>query len=461
MTPLGFLITLSLAGLVFLKSRRVAAIAMIAAVCYMTQGQVLNVAGFHFTSIRLILLAGFIRVLSRGELKELRLNAVDHSLVLYAFAIAIISTLRIGTVAELVYRLGVLFDVLLSYFAFRCFIREERDLREVLAKVSFVIIPFGLAMVYESATARNPFALLGGVYEYSWIRDGHVRAAGAFRDPITAGSFGATFVMLLGGGWFAGMSSRQVLPGLAAATAITLCSRSSGPLLGLALGVIAFGCWKVRRHTGTIRWSLVAALIFLQLVMKVPLWFLISRAGDVFGGGGWHRAELVQQFINHFNSWWLAGTSDTGDWFPYVLEDGKADLTNRFVMDGVDAGLIGLILSVLLVVRCFQRLGLAMSAQRGNGSKTEKMLWVLGSTVVGTVGILFSVTYFDQMEVMWFFLLACVAGVRVPNKKVEAYRGRKPLISAEKNRPSTVSRFNCSGSESVPFPFGRGQAESV
>jgi hypothetical protein len=439
MTLLGFLITFTLAVLVYGQPRRIAAIAMIAAVCYTTQGQVVNIAGLHFTSVRLILLAGFIRIASRGELNQLRLNAVDKIFIAYAIGIAVVSTLRIGTPSEFVYRLGVLFDVLLSYFTFRCFIRDEQDLRAVLAKVSFLIIPFALAMIYESLTARNPFSVLGGVYEFSWIRDGHVRASGAFRNPITAGAFGATFVMLFAGAWFAGMRAKQVLPGLIAAAAIAWCGRSSGPLLGLTLGLVALGCWNVRRQVPKLLWILVAVLLVLQFTMKSPVWFLIARAGDVFGGGGYHRAFLIDQFVKHFSSWWLAGTADTGDWFPYSLADGNADLTNRFVMDGVDAGSIGLILSVLLVVRCFQRLTLAIKRQRGYDLAAEKMLWAIGSTLVGTVGILFSVTYFDQMEVMWFFLLACIGGIRIRSKQIEARKtGSQPRKQPPRNDPLYV-----------------------
>jgi hypothetical protein len=413
MTLLGYLLTLSLALVVTCCSRQIAALGMIAAVCYVTQGQVLDVFGFHFTSIRMVLLAALVRMLARGELSQLRLNAVDRTLMLYAFGIAIISTLRVGTVAELVYRAGCLFDVLLSYFAFRCFIREERDLREVLVKASFLIVPFAMAMVYESFTGRNLFGVLGGVDEHSWVREGHVRAAGAFRDPIMAGSFGATFFMLFAGGWFAGMRTRQVLPGLIASALTAFCGRSTGPVLGLAVGFLALACWTVRRQVKTLWWGLLAILLVLQFVMKAPVWFLMDRVSDVFGGGGYHRAYLIDQFLKHFSSWWLAGTSDTGNWFPYELPRGGADLTNRFVMDGVDAGLIGLILSILLVVRCFQRLGLAINRKRGNEPGTEKMIWTIGSTLAGTVGILFSTTYFDQMQVMWYFLLACIAGTDI------------------------------------------------
>lgn len=458
MSPLGLIILLILSGLVYSQPRQTAAVTLIAAVCYTTQGQVVNVFGVHLTAIRLILLAALIRLMSRKEWSQVRLNSVDRIFLAYAFSIAIIATLRVGTAAELIYRLGCLFDVLLSYFAFRCFIREERDILKILPSVGFLIIPFALCMVYESHSARNLFYVLGGVSEYSWIRDGHVRAAGAFRNPITAGAFGATFVMLFAGGWFAGLSARQALPGLIASALIAWSGRSSGPLLGLALGLVSLACWKVRRHTATIRWSLVALLLGMQLVMSAPVWFLIARAGDVFGGGGYHRAYLIDQFFKHFSSWWLAGTSDTGDWFPYQLADGNADLTNRFVMDGVDAGLIGAILSVWLVVACFKRIGLALR-QRGNDPVTEKMLWTIGSTLVCTVGILFSVTYFDQMEVMWFFLLASIAGVRYPNRQSGVYPGKKPLVS-QKNLPFTGARPNDTGFPSVAALEGRANAVS-
>jgi hypothetical protein len=145
--------------------------------------------------------------------------------------------------------------------------------------------------------------------------------------------------------------------------------------------------------------------------MKAPLWFLIGRASDIVGGGGYHRAYLIEQFVNRFSSWWLVGVSNTSDWFPYQLDDGQSDITNMFVAAGVDAGLIGVILCVVMVVRCFQRLGIAVKAHRGTPS--EKMLWGIGSTLVASVGILFSVTYFDQTYVMWYFFLACIGSLDV------------------------------------------------
>src|SRR5258708_18585683 len=192
------------------------------------------------------------------------------------------------------------------------------------------------------------------------------------------GTFAVVFVSIL----FSRGARRCTITALVAAIIIGSCARCSGPFLGLGLGLLALACWPMRRHTLKIWWGFVAFLVGRQIVMRVPVWFLIGRASDIFGGGGYHRAYLIEQFVNRFSSWWFAGISDTSDWFPYQLADGQSDITNMFVAAGVDAGLIGVILCVVMVVRCFQRLGIAVKAHWGTPS--EKMLLGKGSTLVGS-----------------------------------------------------------------------------
>jgi len=36
------------------------------------------------------------------------------------------------------------------------------------------------------------------------------------------------------------------------------------------------------------------------IAMKVPIWFLMNRIGAIIGGTGWHRAELIDQFVRRF-----------------------------------------------------------------------------------------------------------------------------------------------------------------
>jgi hypothetical protein len=421
MTALGLILTLGFALLVLCQPRCTAAVGIIAAVCFITEGQVLDVGVFHFTAIRIVLLAGFIRVVARGESSQIRFNRVDGMLVAYACTIGIISTLRVGTVEQLVFQVGNLYNIFLSYLIFRCLLRDERDFREVLRMSAFLIIPLALLMLRECLTNSNLFSVFGDVENSSMVRDGHVRSQGAFHSPITAGAFGMTFAMLYASSLFGGARTRLTLVGLVASLVIMICAHSSGPFLGFALGLLALACWPLRRHTRTILWGIFAVLVGLHLIMKAPVWFLIARVSDLVGGGGYHRAYLIDQFVNRFASWWLAGTSDTHDWFPYQLVvNSQADITNVFVGAGLNGGLVGLILFVALLVRCFQRLGAAMKKSGGNKPPTKRMLWGIGSALVASIGVLFSVTYFDQMQVIWYFLLAFIAGVESRKTQIPA-----------------------------------------
>lgn len=412
MNPFGVILTLFFCAMATVGSRKVAAAAIILGTCYITQGQELNI-GFHFTAIRLVLLASLARVIAKGELSQISFNGIDRALIAYGVCIAVVSTLRVGTGEQLTYQAGVLYNVFLAYFVFRALVRGESDIFDILQFLAIPLVPLAMFMILEAYSGRNIFAIFGGVGEVSMVREGHVRCAAAFRSPITAGAFGATFALLYIGMLFARHPNRRkVILGLFASMVVTICAHSSGPFLGMVFGVISLACWKVRTHTSFIRRSIVATLVILHFfIMKAPVWFLIARVSDIVGGGGYHRSLLIDQFLNHFGSWWIAGTDDTSGWMPYELESGGTDLTNQFVSDGVNAGVIGMVFSIFLVVRCFQGVGIAMRARSILGEDAQKMTWALGSTLVASVAILFSVTYFDQMQGIWFFLLACIASI--------------------------------------------------
>lgn len=408
MNPLGAAITITCCLLVIALSQVGAVVTIIAAVCYITQGQDLAI-GFHFTAIRLVVLAAFLRVLTRSELKIISFNALDRALLYYSAAILVIPILRMPSSDTFVRQLGVFYNVLFPYFAFRGLLTDFRQFSNVLLVAVWVIVPFAFFLIYEADTGRNIFSAFGGVEAMSMVRDGHIRAEGPFRSPITAGAFGATFSIFYLTLFLNGVKRSRSGIGLVASLIVVVAARSSGPFLGMLLGVIAILTWRFRTHTRRIRWAIVIALFGLNAIMKAPVWFLLGRISDVVGGGGYHRAELIDRFVNTTSSWWLIGTSDTADWMATQLSFGGADLTNQFVSDGVNAGLLGLISSILVVVRSFQQIGRALKTPKLD-IKTEKLLWGVGSTLVCTVGILFSVTYFDQMDIIWSLLLACVAG---------------------------------------------------
>jgi hypothetical protein len=77
----------------------------------------------------------------------------------------------------------------------------------------------------------------------------------------------------------------------------------------------------------------------------------------------------------------------------------------------IGGGLLGFVLFVFFLFRCFQSLGIMMKAVRGWSYKEEWLLWGMGASLFSHLVNLNSVSYFDQMEVMWFFLLAAIASL--------------------------------------------------
>ena len=416
MNPAGISLVILCAAIIFMLPRRGAVLGVMLTVCYVTQRQQVDVLGFHFTLIRIALMVGLIRVLVRGEIRQLQLNAIDKAILAYATALVVIYTLRLGTTEAFVFVLGCAYDILLSYFVFRCLITSAADVTGVLSGLAFLIVPLALLMCWEATGAKNVFSVFGGVAEFAEVRDGHVRCSGPFRSPITAGSLGASFAVLYLGLWWRDRGRRPLLIGLAASLAILIMSHSSGPILAFGGGLIALAFWRLRGQMRRVRWGIALTLVGLHLVMKAPVWFLIAKVSDIVGGGGYHRAALIDQFINHFWSWGFLGTSDTGGWMATTLLDGMADLTNAFVAAGVSAGLVGFLLFVSIFVKSFQLLGRArQTAVAAADSAAEWLTWVLGAALFAHALNIISVTYFDQMYAAYYMFLALVAAVAGEN----------------------------------------------
>ena len=412
MNALGVTLVLFASGLVLFGRPVIAALGVMFAVCYLTQAQAVEIAGFNFTAIRIVLLVGAARVLMSGKLRAFQSSPVDKWLAGYAFAALIVAYLAQGS--ELVpFYLGVIYNVLLSYFVFRGFLKSWPEVIEFLSLLGLLIVPMALSMLYESATGYNMFKNLGGIKDLPALREGAFRCQGAFRISITAGVFGATLVPVFAGLYMAGRHRTRAAAGILSGLVITLTSMSSGPMMAVVNGVVALGLWRFRTNMRTVRWVIVAGFLCLSLFMNAPIYYMFARLADFIGGHGWHRARLIEQFVNHFDDWWLAGTTETGDWMPTALHHGEklsADLTNKFVAVGVEGGLLPFVLFIGAFIICFKVLGRALRVARESSREQEVVLWSLGCAFFAHVMTLTSVQYWDQMENAFYMLFALIAG---------------------------------------------------
>jgi len=354
--PLALGVTL-LMGVWLLRSARSQAVLPLTLVaCLIPLTQRVVVGGLDFSMVRILIVFGWIRILSRGELRGFRAIPLDYALCAWLFFGTLFYSLREGHLGALVYRLGFAFDALGIYFLFRCLIRGPREIAQSIRIFAGITIVIAFFMTIEWLTQRNLFAVFGGVREITWIRDGRLRCQGAFSHPIMAGTFGATMAPLFVGLWDRPTRPRGLLAvAFLSATAIVFYSSSSGAALAY-LGLLAgWGLWYYRQHMRLFLWGAFAMAIVLHFVREKPIWHLISRAAEVVGGTGYHRYKLIDAWVNRFGEWWLLGSNKMASW-----GWGLQDVTNQYVLESVLGGLATVLCFLVVLGLCFRTVGNAV-----------------------------------------------------------------------------------------------------
>ena len=411
--PVTVILTVIVVGLILFLPRKYSVCALLAGSVVIPMGQAVGIGPFHFLVCRILILVGWIRfgssLLGQGALK---LNSLDRAFVFWAVSFTIAFTYLYGNLDSFVNRLGFLYNTFGTYFLFRCAVQDAVDadrLIRVLARVCAVIAVF---MVAEQFTGKNSFSILGGVPQFTIIRDGGLRSQGPFEHAILAGTFGAVMLPLFIGLWQWDRSSRTTaLLGIAASTAMTITSRSSTPVMVYAAGIVALCFWPFRRRMRLFRWGVLTTLVALHLVMKAPVWALIGRMDVIGVSSGYHRYMLVDQTIRHFSEWWLCGVKETAAW-GWDL----GDTANQYVETAITGGVFTLGLFITVLVLGFQRIGAARKLSVSD-PYSERRLWMLGACLFANLVAFVGITYFDQTQVAWFALLAMISSItQIPQK---------------------------------------------
>jgi hypothetical protein len=384
--------------------------------------QVIVIFGLHLQTSRVLILVAWARIfwsafLCRQDPFPENINALDKVFVCWGLCNAIMYTLLWHDIGAFVNRLGFLYSTLGIYFLLRYTIRDREDVIRAIKLLAVLTVPIAILMVMEHATGRNPVSFLTGVTQLSEVRNGRIRAQGPFAHSIIAGTFGAMLLPLFVGLWWQGKGNRLVATlGILSSPVITVMSSSSTPIMTLTAGLIGLCFWPVRKSMRLVRWGLVLFLICLQLVMQAPIWFLMARMSFVLGGTGWHRAELINQFVRHFGEWWLIGTQNNASWGLDMW-----DSINVYVNAGVEGGLITFILYIALIVCAFKGIG-AARAQAAGDLRNERLTWAIGAALFSNTVAFLGIAYFDQSIIAWYALLvmiSAVAPMAVKTKELE------------------------------------------
>jgi len=313
---------------------------------------------------------------------------------------------------------GFLWDILGGYLAARLLIQDETDIQRVIRTLAYISVILAMCMLTERFFMLNVFGLLGGDTRIvPEMRDGLVRAQATFSHPLLAGTFGATLMPLFILYWHSGKSKLEAMMGAISATVMVICASSSTPLLAYAAGIGAVCFWPFRKQMRLFRWGIVIALVTMQLVMKAPVWFVISHISLFGSSSSDHRAYLVDVFIKHFSDWWLVGTNAAGTWGWDMW-----DTSNQYVAEGESGGLVAFVCFIAMISNAFGRIGKARKAVEGDLPR-EKYFWILGAALFSHAIGFFGISYFDQTRMAWIVLLVMILAATAPvlllSKKTE------------------------------------------
>lgn len=401
--PLG-LAALLVCGIALLTvRRRYATWPLLIMACFVASAQRITVAGADFDLLRILLLCGSARVLLRGEYRHFRWNRLDATLVAWAILAAFIPIAREGT-DLLLNRLGHLYDALGFYFLSRCLFADWDDALGLQRALTFICFPVAATFAIEWLTARNFFAIFGGLPEVTSIRDGRLRCQGAFAHPILAGCFWAAALPLVATQWWRGRRTLSVT-GSAAGLLIIFACASATPLIGAITCAAGGLLYAAKRYLWAIRWAIAAALIGLHMVMNAPVWHLIART-SALGGSSWHRFALIDGAIRHLHEWWLLGSRvGTAHWGHFTF-----DVTNYYIAQAVHGGLLLLTLFICIIYAGFSIVGSTLRISALPLShKTH--IWALGVSLLVHAVNHFGVSYFGQIWLLWYFVLGCIGSL--------------------------------------------------
>jgi len=391
----------------FSLPRRLAFLPLLLAALHLGNQEVIG----NLTPSRILIGLGILRLLLSGDRRILiPRNYVDLAFIAFSFIAVLTSFAHPSTESStpLTYRLGLIWNAHGTYLYGKGYLPTLTDLHRFAKILPICLVPLALGLSAEKLTRYNYYSYIGANSSHVTIRNDSARAAGPFRHPILAGTAGATSLPL------SILALRHGTPalgwlGVLSCLAIVVSSSSSGPLAACGITLLALATW---RHPKLLK---IGAILGLTLAAIFPVissqnrgpWYLLNYIDLTGGSTGWHRAHLIDRGLAHLGEWWLVGTDYTRHWMPTGVSwsPDHTDLTNYYLHLGVIGGLW---LPLILVSQIYVAIRNAIhraSIIRHHNLPDAFAKWMLAATLSAHAVSFISVSYFDQMFVLFFIIL--------------------------------------------------------
>jgi hypothetical protein len=417
--PLGLVAIVFLGLAMLVVSRKYATWPMLIMACFVPPAQRVAVFALNFDLLRIIVLFGSIRIFLRAEWRGFHWNVLDYMVVAWCLYSLVTFSILFMSPEAIKYKLGFSYDVLGMYYLFRILIRDWCDIDEICRALIILSLPVLAAFLLEHSTGRNVFAALGGVPAITDIREGRLRCQGAFAHPILAGCFWASAMPLLVAQWWRQRIPRWLtMTGVVASGGIVLLCASSTPVSTMIIGIPAMVMFLWKRHLKVVLWGIVTMVLMLQLVMQHPIWWLVTYVNIVGGSTAWFRYILMQSAFDHMHEWWLIGSNlGTAHW-----GEGLVDVTNYYIVQGLHGGLLLLTLFFGMFVVGF--VVIMRVVRRADSFRGRAIMgWAIGVALLMHAANFIGVSYFGQIQVIWYMQLAMIGSLGVLHSSSLGKRG--------------------------------------
>lgn len=386
----------------------------IAALLFYPSYLVVSLGTLDMTAGRIITAVLLARCLAtRGLRKNFKWQPLDSwvaiSMIVYVAMICI--TQPLGQAIE--NRAGFLVNTCFAYFVARFCISDRASFITAIKWISLALVPLALLGVIEACTGWQPYLAMTNYCPWYKAgiainpRLGVMRAIGPFGHPIM---FGSVFVLFLPiiyalrhepGYW-------RILAYLLSLVFIVgaLSSMSSGPWVAVIFVILCLAMEHFKQWLKPVLIGLALCCIFIEIASNRPFYHVIASYSNPIGGSGYHRAKLIDCAIEHFNEWYLKGYGGKDPGWGESLGMGHTDVTNEFILAGVQYGLVGMIvLSGVLTV------AIRTSVHLHNSSKDPRLrslAWALGSTVAVAILMFTSVSLAGQIIPIFYCILGII-----------------------------------------------------
>jgi hypothetical protein len=279
--------------------------------------------------------------------------------------------------------------------------------------IGIAMIPLAMLGALEMAQYSKPYQGLElscpwiGEEKTTDIRFNLERAKGAFGHPIMFGTSFALFLSVIYSlrhqrdHW---RTSAYILSGIAIVGGLT--SLSSASWMAIILVIICLAMERYSKLIKPIIIFIILSCILTAMISNRPLYHVAVSYGNPLGGASWHRAKMIDCAIRDFDKWYLVGFRGQDPGWGKDVGMGHTDLTNEYIMAGVQFGILGYItFSGMLVVALLKLIGLY---HLSDDRVVRSWIWALGSTLVTMMVTFMGVSLFSQTNTLFYCFLGMV-----------------------------------------------------